>query len=560
MRKTKVSLQWSLMATIVIGWLSSVVIVVCVAGVMLGASYRRSVEQEIHVAAQSAMGQIEALLDSTVSSSKAVSYDGVIRSAYRDYLRQRNSVQLYRRSKDYLTQRFSRDGNYKAVLINYWYVSTAQPYVVEGDAAAYEITQTLRKHTDMIQQTMRYADTDIRLLCLDGELYLARNLLSSDFAPYATVAMMLSGQQFSSALAPMRELGDVQLSLGATVYQVDEKGVFSETDEQWSGGNVLQYDSEVDGHPLALTAVTPEYDLWNSNPWLRWAVAGVAAMLLPMLTVIIVLFTYHLSDPMQVLAEASRRIQSGERGYQIRQKPPNVEFENLYTNFNAMSAELKSQFERSFLEQQATQNAQIKALQSQINPHFLNNTLEIINWEARIAENERVSAMIEALSTMLDAALDRDGRSRISLQQELVYVDAYLYIIHERLGDGFRVHKEIDESVLERTIPRLILQPIVENAVEHDITQRRGGDLCVRANRQGDAIVLEVEHDGTMSETDRENILSLLGDEEPQKGSSVGLRNVSRRLHLIYGERATLTIDQTPSETVLARICFPMEG
>ncbi len=140
-----------------------------------------------------------------------------------------------------------------------------------------------------------------------------------------------------------------------------------------------------------------------------------------------------------------------------------------------MSSELKNQFERSYLEQQALQQARVKALQSQINPHFLNNTLEVINWEARLSGDERVSAMIEALSVMLNAALDRDGRSMIPLREELSYVDAYLYIIRERLGDRLVIEREIDETMLDEMVPRLIFQPLVENAVEHDLTARHGG-------------------------------------------------------------------------------------
>ena len=75
------------------------------------------------------------------------------------------------------------------------------------------------------------------------------------------------------------------------------------------------------------------------------------------------------------------------------------------------------------------------ALQSQINPHFLNNTLEIINWEARLSDNRKVSAMIEALSTMLEATLNRKKRHMVALSEELSYVDAYLYIISQRLGE-----------------------------------------------------------------------------------------------------------------------------
>ena len=121
----------------------------------------------------------------------------------------------------------------------------------------------------------------------------------------------------------------------------------------------------------------------------------------------------------------------------------------------------------------------MKALQSQINPHFLNNTLEIINWEARMAGDDRVSAMIEALSTMMGAVLDRDGRNQIPLKEELSYVDAYLFIINERLGGGLQVEREIEEEAAKIPVPRLILQPIVENAVEHDITPNRGGKLTL---------------------------------------------------------------------------------
>lgn len=176
-----------------------------------------------------------------------------------------------------------------------------------------------------------------------------------------------------------------------------------------------------------------------------------------------------------------------------------------------------------------------------------------------MADNERVSAMIESLSTMLKAALDRNGRTKIPLSEELGYVDAYLYIIRERLGEGFRVHKDIDESILALPVPRLVLQPLVENAVEHDITANRGGDLWVRAYRQTDKVVLEVEHDGTLTQEDRQKIQSLLAQsvQGAAAGGQVGLRNVSQRLNLIYGDEGTLTLDQTRAGTVLARVAIP---
>ena len=164
--------------------------------------------------------------------------------------------------------------------------------------------------------------------------------------------------------------------------------------------------------------------------------------------------------------------------------------------------------------------------------------------------------MIEALSTMLDAALDRDGRGQIHLREELSYVDAYLYIIKERLGERLVVERQIDQTMLDELIPRLILQPIVENAVEHDISNRRGGRIVLRAYREGGRTVLEMEHDGSMSPEDRERIRSLLSDSAGQS-SQLGLRNVKERLRLIYGDEGELTIDEVKPGIILARVSFP---
>lgn len=556
-KKPRLSLKMGLITIIIICWLVPILIVVTVASTMLERSYRQNVLQEIDGAAKNGISQVRMYLGSAISGSKSVSYDGVIRNAYRKYQSDGMTVQLYRTSRDYLTQTFSRDDKYRAVFICFWDSSIAQPYVTIGDTTSYQLSQILPEHTRKILSTMSDADTDIRFLYLDGELYMARNLLDSRFTGYATVVMLLDTQRIFGVLSELAATGSVRITLDDCQIQIDsQKAITAASDSET--GKTAEFSGEVDGHSLTIAAPVPEFNLWADNPWLSWGIGVVALMVLPLLTVIVLLFTRCVTRPIQTLADAHKRLQSGQRGYQIESQAPTTEFETLYCNFNAMSAELKGQFERSYLEQQAAQRAQIKALQSQINPHFLNNTLEIINWEARLADNQRVSAMIEALSTMLDAALDRDGRSQIPLKQELVYVDAYLYITKERLGEGFHVHKDMEADVLEQPIPKLILQPIVENAVEHDIVGRRGGHLWVRCYRREDRIYLEVEHDGQMTGADQENIRKLLSDDSTE-GSRVGLRNVYQRLRLIYGSRAVVRIEQTRAGSILAQIRIPQE-
>lgn len=560
MKKAKFSLRTGVLAIIVTCWLVPVLIIVTFSGVVIGNSYEQAARQEMDASAQYALRQIESGLESMIGDSKAVSYDGIVRTAYRAYQQSGNNVLLYRSVSDYLAQNYSRAENYKAVFISFLAENVnADVYVYGAGDSGAGILQICRDMTPRIVEIMAEADTEIRFLVLDGQLYMARNLLDSHFEPYASIVMLLEPEVLFQPLSAIGRAEDIRLQLDDAVFSYDAQTRRVLADES-TEPLTKAYETAVDGHRFSLELSPAEYRLWAANPWLRWTVAAVALMVLPLLAVIIVLFRRHVSKPVETLAQANLMVQEGKRGFRISDTAPNTEFEKLYSHFNDMSAEMKRQFERAYLEQQASQRAQIKALQSQINPHFLNNTLEIINWEARMSGNDRVGAMIEALSTMLDAALDRGGRTQIPLKEELGYVDAYLYIIRERLGEGFVVHKAIDETLLEQPIPRLILQPIVENAVEHDITQHRGGNLWVRAGCEAGQMRLEVEHDGTMTGADREKIRQLLSDEDTSETGSVGIRNVYQRLKLIYGEAGSLSVTETAHGTILAQIGIPTEN
>ena len=203
------------------------------------------------------------------------------------------------------------------------------------------------------------------------------------------------------------------------------------------------------------------------------------------------------------------------------------------------------QYEQIYREELSLRDARIRALQSQINPHFLNNTLEIINWEARLAENYKISGMIEALSTMLSATMNRKSEAVHTLREEMSYVDAYLYIIERRFGEQLRVIKEIDESLMEQTVPRLIIQPIVENAVDHGKDASRQNTVVIRISRDEDYMLIEIENSGSLTEEEKSHIQDILygSDDSGLRHTSVGIRNVNSRLKLIYGEECGLTID-----------------
>ena len=622
MNKTKKprSLRTRLLTAVLLCWILPVLSVVILAGILLGRSYERSSRQELESRARNAIEQLEIRMDAVFEASKSVSYDGVVRNAYRLYQRDGDSAALYRTVTEYLNQNFTRDERILAAFLSFWEEADVRPYAAGRGDLGFSAQREYRDNIEAdILEKMSDEDTGILLLEYGGELYIARNLLDSHFRPYASVVLLCDQEQLFQSLDQVRGISTVSLLIDGNLLLDEEKNLHtagiarelgntgekvksentgetaepgktggSENTEKpgntegpqktGSEGRTFFFDGDVSGHSFRLCTVQAPFNVWRDVSGIRWVVGFVVLLVLPMLTLMIYLFRRYVTKPVEILGEANSRLEAGERGYTIEAKAESQEFARLYANFNAMSTELKNQFERSYQEQQALQQARIKALQSQINPHFLNNTLEIINWEARLANDERVSAMIEALSTMMNGVLGRDGRSRIPLKEELGYVDAYLYIIRERLGERLEIRKELDESLMEALVPRLVLQPLAENAVEHDITPRRGGILCLRAYREGgkvspereraegDApeggrIVLEVEHDGTMSEEDLAAITAMLSasPDDSEKRGRVGLRNVRQRLKLLYGEEGELILTQSAPDRILAQISFPAD-
>lgn len=553
--KRRFSLKTGLLSIIVICWLVPILIVVVLSGVLFERSYREKVQQEMDASIDTALRQVEMQLESAIADSKAVSYDGKIRESYRAYLNDHDRAELYRQTNDYLGQSFFMKSQYQAVSIHYWDTGlNVDSYYFSSGTSGYELLNQCRQNVPYILSAMEEADTKILFLTPGDKLCMARNLVDTGFDPYATIVIMLDVDALFRPLTAISRIDAMEISIDDTSFLLENGTVQiqPQTETSWD----MEYRADADGHTILAQVRVASFDIWEENPWLLLSVLSVALLVLPLLLVMIALFYRHVTRPVKILVQANTMVQSGQRGYGITQTAPNAEFETLYRHFNTMSEELQNQFEQSYLEQQATQKAQIKALQSQINPHFLNNSLEIINWEARLAGNERISAMIEALSTMLGAALNRDGRTQIPLSEELGYVDAYLYIIRERLGGNLSVSREIDPAMEKVMIPRLILQPIVENAVEHDIVNNRGGSLILRAYTEAGNVVLEVEHNGTMSQADKETISRLLSPESAVSGQ-VGLKNVYQRLRLLYGDAGSLVLEEATPGTILARIRFP---
>jgi two-component system LytT family sensor kinase len=204
--------------------------------------------------------------------------------------------------------------------------------------------------------------------------------------------------------------------------------------------------------------------------------------------------------------------------------------------------------ERKLAEQEVmVVRARLQALSSQINPHFLFNTLNSIASATR-TDPEVARRLIRKLSAILRKLL-QDQEHFIPLKEELEFIDSYLDIESVRFGRGkLAVEKEVESEALDSYVPSMIVQPLVENAVKHGIASRlEGGRIIIRARRGLGSAIIEIEDNGN----------GFAPMEEPSEGHGIGLNNVNERLQVIYGEQCKLEISGAPEHGTIARVVIP---
>ncbi len=562
--KKGVSLKHGLIGLIIVCWVLPVLLILTLTGYFIRNNLQIRIDETIETSVTNAIDMTKANIDSALAASRAASYDSVIQRAWTQFQEDADSVALYGSVTEYLSQQYSYDDNFRGVMLY---------FVQDPTTIYYASNRSNTGKTDPIRNYRAYAheialerseesSTRVSFFEANGVLYLLRNIVDSAFEPYAVIVMECDESALFAPLDNIVWLTDASVEINGISRVIAGDGVLPDSANDSDPLYPIERTLRTSDYTLSLYAGSDGAQIISELPSSMRFLIFVMLLALPLLAFVIWAFYRYVTEPLARLIDAARHVKSGERGYAIAPLPKSQEFRSLAEHFNSMSAELKTQFDQSYEEQLALQDARVKALQSQISPHFLNNTLEIINWEARMANNEKACRMIEALSTMLDAAMARGGSSAVTITEELRYVDAYLYILSERYGDRLRFEKQIDESLLEQTVPRLILQPIVENAVEHGIEKRGNGAITLRIFAQK-YLYLEVENDGTMTQQDRENIERLLSwdgtseSEEPKLGR-IGIRNVNRRLKILYGNDFGLTIEEIAPGSILARIKLPL--
>ncbi len=243
------------------------------------------------------------------------------------------------------------------------------------------------------------------------------------------------------------------------------------------------------------------------------------------------------------------------------------EFGVLEKSMDRMSAQLEDLIEREYKAQvqqaqleRETNQARFLALQSQVNPHFMFNALESIRLKARVKGEIETAQMIKYMAKMFRNLIEWDDNI-ITVREEIAFLDEFLHIQEYRFEDEFSYEIHVQEEAYECKIPKMILQPLVENACVHGleaIEDKRLVGICVSVDFTKNMLYLQVEDNGGGMTAEKLEALKVSFQENDEKGKSVGLKNVYRRLSLYYGDRMTFDIESVVGRGTICRICIPL--
>lgn len=421
------------------------------------------------------------------------------------------------------------------------------------------------EETDWYQKTLEHPGLNWFANYQEETLFSARKLAFSGARDGVNILYM--DVDYQKLFTPYAET--LISECGLYITDQDGKLVFEES--RFSGKNQnydLTYSEFLEQRDRGSTDYIILCEQSNTTGWTVWlyqpvGLAGEAMRLIGVMagvTILICIFAAVLayfitsgmvSSRIERLTHFMQEVQEGSMDMQM-ESDDRDEIGMLYRGFGSMMKRIRTLINEVYLSKITQKEAELKALQAQINPHFLYNTLSLINWKALAAGEEDISRMTLALSTFYRTALNR-GRNVLQVETELSNTRAYLEI-QSMLHDGdFDYEIEAQTEILQCESLNLILQPLVENAIHHGIEEKTDGrgKITVRGWKEDNCVWFMVEDNGVgMEQEVADKILTM-------ESKGYGVRNVDERIRLCYGEKYAMKVESVVGKGTKMTIHFP---
>ena len=421
------------------------------------------------------------------------------------------------------------------------------------------------EETDWYQKTLEHPGLNWFANYQEETLFSARKLAFSGAREGVNILYM--DVDYQKLFTPYAET--LISECGLYITDQDGKLVFEES--RFSGKNQnydLTYSEFLEQRDRGSTDYIILCEQSNTTGWTVWlyqpvglageamrpigVMAGVTILICIFAAVLAYFITSGMvSSRIERLTHFMQEVQEGSMDMQM-ESDDRDEIGMLYRGFGSMMKRIRTLINEVYLSKITQKEAELKALQAQINPHFLYNTLSLINWKALAAGEEDISRMTLALSTFYRTALNR-GRNVLQVETELSNTRAYLEI-QSMLHDGdFDYEIEVQPEILQCESLNLILQPLVENAIHHGIEEKTDGrgKITVRGWKEDNCVWFMVEDNGVgMEQEVADKILTM-------ESKGYGVRNVDERIRLCYGEKYAMKVESVVGKGTKMTIHFP---
>ncbi|MBM7570079.1 cache domain-containing sensor histidine kinase [Aquibacillus albus] len=322
----------------------------------------------------------------------------------------------------------------------------------------------------------------------------------------------------------------------------DEKSEFGEL--KWNGANYLLATDQSDyTNWTTLTLIEDEFIKFERKQIILFiVVSGIITIII--IAAISYLLSYNIAKPFSKMMKKMKRVEKGDLAERM-DLSGNTEMDVIARVYNSMLDSIHKLITEVYEASIAEKNAKISALQSQINPHFLYNTLNVMKSISRVKGVEQVAEISESLAELFKYSM-RNLDQPVTLQEEMKHIENYIRIQKHRFRDRFILTQHINEDVKNTLIPKLLIQPIVENAVNHGfINKKSGGIIEIIAFNESNSLVIIVADNGQgMDNNKLSNVLSKVNKFGVQsKESGIGLNNIAQRIRLMYGAEYRIAIE-----------------
>ncbi|WP_274649613.1 cache domain-containing sensor histidine kinase [Paenibacillus humicola] len=329
----------------------------------------------------------------------------------------------------------------------------------------------------------------------------------------------------------------------------------------WQGKRYIYTFAKSDYTKWNTIILIPDDVLLSQQKSLRYILMLVGLLAMALIAVVSYLLSHQITLPLRYLMKKMIRVEHGDLSQRVTVRSSD-EIGRLTRIYNNMLDSISRLIREAYESKLAEKNAQLAALQAQINPHFLYNTLNIMKSISRVRGIEEVAEMSEALAELFKYSMHQLHQP-VPLQAELDHIANYMKIQQHRFGSRFEYRCDVPEELMRVPVLKLTIQPLVENAVAHGFAKMKAdGIVALSARREGGRLTIEVADNGQGMTDDRlftlrRDLQSSRSSPEDDEAHGIGLRNIGQRIRLFYGEECGIAIESGPGRGTSVRLTIP---